>query len=666
MAYVTGGYSNYYSSWNKISVHAESFLSSKKSTLYKHVEANRFSNAFVWLDYLKNQPYHAAEEIFGLGTKNVFKLLLGKPSTEKSKEFLDALIETIKTTKGVCEQQFKEFKPFVYALQQGQQSQFCHLVKKHACYLDAEQIQECLRIIADCGYIKAAQRLLKHLDQDQKQAFILGEDGLPFFRAVDALQKGKEGSYPVLHSFVEAVSLQPWRSESGETVLHVLARKKADESMRLLSAVKPKEVLSIVDEEDDQGRTALALAASINDSESVRELLRCGADYRIPYQGKTPYQLTREPVCCIPNKARALLEEAEQGLFTLHANVEPSLLDATAERRQEGFIKCCYQGNYAKAVKLLEGHEVNINTLDAECNNALLIALASGQPEDEIMPFVTYLIDNQIDLGCVNDAQENALMLAKQKGFNEVAMLIQEAKDQLKNKKESTHLSHFEQFFGSAPKHANGKSGFDQIPHSLPRAEKAVWELLIESGKAEDVLPIGSEEEILKTMDYLRSLDDNGVAGLVGWLTGRHLRLLSDEQILSPSFPWNKLADSSEKLFEFLPLRNELETKRARKILKSLDIQMISILLGALSGSHLHFLSNSQCRNKAFPWNELAKSPEKVAAMFSMSFYDADRSKQLLHLLDPTVVSLLLETGGLSWETHGSAFSESQLHALNS
>lgn len=405
-----------------------------KTTLYRYVEEGKFSNASTFLKELKENPNLLRVELFEpCRNKNPVHLVLSKPATEKSKEFLDQVFESIDAAPKECGGPFARMKPFAYALENGQEGLFCHMLEKHPSHLDREQIEKCLAIIANGSYYTAGEHLLKHLkaqEHDESQALILGDGNLttPFMKAVRMVQRDQEGSLEVLKLFMSAVSFQAVRFADGKTIFHVLAEQKAGVPIALLTSVKSSEVKALIDEKDDTGKTALHIAALKNHRIVINALLMAGADFTMTYEGKTPLELTRGPICCVTPAAYEKLWRAEHGLFEVNANIQSEMKKKINIRREDGFILSCVQGNLAALRELVEDYKVDVNTLDGDRNNALMMILEStNKSEEEILPFVRFFIEQEINLSHQNRENENALMFAARRGFKQVCELILDA-----------------------------------------------------------------------------------------------------------------------------------------------------------------------------------------------------------------------------------------------
>ncbi len=152
------------------------------------------------------------------------------------------------------------------------------------------------------------------------------------------------------------------------------------------------------------------------------------------------------------------------------------------------------------------------------------------------------------------------------------------------------------------------------------------------------LLPINTEQDLAQTQACLRELAFDLILKHWQRIPVSHLRLLSDEQLKNPQFPWGEITQSKEKMqamfsAEFSDL---LGTKR---ILRLLNIDSIRTLLPCLNGEHLSLMSDKQLQDSDFPWDEIAQSEDKEPAMFS-NIYPREMER-ILNLLDKKTLDTL-------------------------
>lgn len=635
------------------------WINSEKSALYEMVEEGKFTEAAKYMQSLQDEELY--QQLYSpYRGRNVIQLIVSRDDHADSVQLLDEIAHAV-ANKPNCKLLFEDQQIFTYALRNGKEQLFCHLLN-HPAYLDEEQIKTCLSIIATCGYYTANERLLEVLNgkkENQIQSSILGNENLdsPFFKAVGATRRNVPGASAVLTSFIKVLTFENWRSNTGETVLHILSHNKAAEALELLSILKPTTVQVLADEmEEEKGRTALAVAATVNDALCIRHLLRMGADYTLlTHEGKTPHQLTRKAYCCSPCDANEELWMAEHGLFEIDPAVASGMADKVRERREKGFLLSCLMGTFPAARMSIENYGVDINAVDRNGNNALTFALYAEKDEEVILSFIQFLIDKGIDL---TRSRENALT-ALERGFNTTAALLIQADPSA----QQNALKRVKKEEGE--KESEGYVSITVLPgEGSSRNEGPIEQKLM--GSPLDFYPIRTREEKRLTAEYLNNHPE--IEKLVDVLTGEHLQLLDKEHFLSPAFPWVKFVGQSEKLAAMLPIDSKnapFQTEKTLEILQKLDIDVIRLLIGDLSAQHLRNLSKAQFRKEGFPWKELAQYPDKVKEMFSTSATAIDQTKRLSKLLEPETIALLIAGGGLTWEEHGSYFSDSQREKLS-
>lgn len=182
------------------------------------------------------------------------------------------------------------------------------------------------------------------------------------------------------------------------------------------------------------GRTALFFAAMAGHSSVVEYLLRQGAQPDLADQdGETPLMMSARrgdlasAEILLQSGAKALAQSSYSSLLTYAAaggNLKlfnlifahnPPLEYSGREPRTALLFAAAYN-NHADIIRVLVANGANIEALDAQGNNALILAAKKGN-----LPGVEALVERGINVKHQNQSGENALSLVAQRGWKKIS-----------------------------------------------------------------------------------------------------------------------------------------------------------------------------------------------------------------------------------------------------
>ena len=218
--------------------------------------------------------------------------------------------------------------------------------------------------------------------------------------APDFLKAAAAGDQAMVTTFLRAGIDRNIGDERGYTALMSAAERGHKDTVKLLLDENARPDL-----QNKEGDTALILAAAANQPDCVRTLIEGNADVRIKDQ----------------KNWTALMK----GVFSGYEDVVDALLATSRDAlKRDGQLDralsvAALLGNTGMVRSLLEhGADINATTIDNK-QTALMYAAAAGKRET-----VQLLLDRGADTKLVNAEGSSASILALQRGFPEVAKMI--------------------------------------------------------------------------------------------------------------------------------------------------------------------------------------------------------------------------------------------------
>lgn len=213
------------------------------------------------------------------------------------------------------------------------------------------------------------------------------------------------------------------------TLLHYFSSKNDLDNFTsvLENAKKQGVLLSIINEKDANGETALFIAAKENNYTILEQLIKAGADYESKVNGETPYEASHKFFCCMAQSSKLLwdashgknLNQEVKTAVVVEKKVETDPVPVN-KRKTDALMLCLQDGSFEQAERLIsEG--VGLDFVDSYGNGPLLLVVKNtSKSEEKKLDLVKLIRDKGDDVNRQNASKESLLSVCARKSYNDI------------------------------------------------------------------------------------------------------------------------------------------------------------------------------------------------------------------------------------------------------